>query len=103
MQNTSLERAVRLRFGQSEPIRYLRTPLREFLENTFSSATSPQEIQEQTMTRLLSQLRPFYHDSFISEQPNPERTGLIVDVGATIESILGQQIGRILILLFDNG
>lgn len=102
-QTTTLEGLVRLRHGQWEPIVRLRRPLQDFLEFTFTSASSPSALQEQTTERLLSQVRPHIQNLLASEENVSGRSTSPVDLCATTESLITRHIRDILKLLFDNG
>lgn len=99
----TLDGLIRVRLGQCEPIARLRRPLQEFLQYTFSSASSPDAIQEQATERLLSQLRPHIRNLLASEEDINSRSGSRVDICATIESLIARHARTILRLLFDSG
>lgn len=99
----TLDGLIRLRFGQWEPIVRLRRPLQEFLQYTFSDASSPDVLQEQTIERLLSQLRPQIRNLLASEEDASGRSGSRVDICVTIESLIARHARDILRILFDNG
>ncbi|XP_070163006.1 large proline-rich protein BAG6 [Polyergus mexicanus] len=101
-QTMTLDGLIRLRLGQWEPIARLRRPLQEFLQYTFSDASSPDILQEQTIERLLSQLRPQIRNLLASEEDASGRSGSRVDICATIESLITRHARDILRNLFDN-
>lgn len=99
----SLDGLIRVRLGQWGPIARLRRPLQEFLQYTFSSASSPEALQEQTTERLRSQLRLHIRNLLASEEDTNGRSGSRVDVCATIESLIARHARDILRILFDSG
>ncbi|XP_072748482.1 uncharacterized protein [Anoplolepis gracilipes] len=101
-QTMTLDGLIRLRLGQWEPIAQLRRPLQEFLQYTFSDASSPAVLQEQTIERLLSQLRPQIQNLLASEEDASSRSGSRIDICATTESLIARHARDILRILFDN-
>ncbi|XP_029165943.1 large proline-rich protein bag6-B [Nylanderia fulva] len=101
-QTMTLDGLIRLRLGQWEPIARLRRPLQEFLQYTFSDAPSREALQEQTIERLLSQLRPQIRNLLASEEDASGRSGSRIDICATIESLIARHARDILRILFDN-
>lgn len=99
----SLEGLVRLRLGQWEPIDRLRRPLQEFLQDTFSNASSSEALQEQAAERLLSQLRPHLRDLLAPEENASGRNDSRVDICATVEALIARHTRDILRILFDEG
>lgn len=98
----TLDGLIRLRLGQWEPIVRLRRPLQEFLQYTFSNASSPSALQEQTIERLISQLRPHIQNLLASEENLSGRSASRVDICATVESLIARHARDALRILFDN-
>lgn len=99
----TLEGLVRLRLGQWEPVARLRRPLREFLQYSFSSTSTPDALQEQTIERLLSQLRPHVQSLLTSEEDASGRSGSRIDICATIEGLIAHHTRYMLSILFNDG
>jgi len=98
----TLDGLVRLRLGQWEPIARLRRPLQEFLRFTFPRVSSVDTLQEQTIERLLSQLRPHIQSLLACEEDASGRSASHVDICATVESLIARHARNILRILFDN-
>jgi len=98
----TLDGLVRLRLGQWEPIARLRRPLQEFLRFTFPRVASVTALQEQTIERLLSQLRSHIQNLLASEEDASGRSGSHVDICATVESLISRHARNVLRSLFDN-
>jgi len=99
----TLDGLIRIRLGQWEPIARLRRPLQEFLQYTFSSASSSDVLQDQATERLLSRLRPHIRNLLASEEDVNGRSGSRIDICATIESLIARHARDILRILFNNG
>jgi len=99
----TLDELSRLRLGQWEPIASYRRPLQELLQYTFSDASSSDVLQEQTIERLLSQLRPHIRYLLAFEEHVGSRSGSRVDICATTESLISRHARDILKILFNNG
>ncbi|KOC69545.1 Large proline-rich protein BAG6 [Habropoda laboriosa] len=100
LQNITLEGLIRLRFGQWEPISYLRKPLQEFFQQSFPNI-APEVLQEQATERLISQLRRF-ENFFNTEEDIHSRSSSRVDLYATVGGLLRRHIKDILQHLFNN-